>query len=574
MATQANPIYGRYNPYGVNDPNATGEKGVKIQYGPNGMPIYDPTDPDNGGNGMGNITNRFFQDAAQINSGAEQINQEAQSQLEHYGNRQVGQEGLSDEALQQLKETPGYNQQEAARIGTDYGQYRTGPEEMQWEFGDPNFALKKAEEGNQAQGAVLNQYGENLSGQVGHYGEQTNAGLDELSGGLRDELGKMNTGLDASQGKFSKLDSAVNDPGLAFDPNGTERQMTDADVQGIRDAAGRRVGNSYRAASDDLVRRAAADGNTSPMAIAAARARLEARSAADVGDADADANIKALQAQYDRAASIEGQRSGAAQTQAGMRATAATQEQSQAQRAAELAGTTGVNAASTYGTQALAARQRVGQTGIDAANTHGAAALNTIGEMADREWNAANTADVQGTQRATAIANQRYGQGVDTAQANAQGAKTTGDARIGGQGAYRTGVAEQQQLAQQGGQKAIDQQNTAYNTKTGGLVNTTGNRANFETAGPGALGKMGTSLLNAATAGATSYIGKKAEGGTSTEDEMAVVGEAGPEMVYGRYGAPKLVDQPITAMMEEGDTVVPLNNNPRNKATMRYRCAA
>jgi pyruvate/oxaloacetate carboxyltransferase len=59
-----------------------------------------------------------------------------------------------------------------------------------------------------------------------------------------------------------------------------------------------------------------------------------------------------------------------------------------------------------------------------------------------------------------------------------------------------------------------------------------------------------------------------------TEEELARIGESGPEMVYGRYGAPpQLVDEPIIAKMEEGDTVVPLNNNPRNKATMRYRAA-
>jgi len=578
MATQPIPIYGRYNRYGVNDENATGEKGIKIQYGPDGRPIYDPTDPDNGGNGMGNITNRFFQDAAQINSGAEQINQTAQNQLGHYGNRQVGQENLSDEALQQLKETPGYNADEASKIGTDYGQYRTSDEERQWQYGDPQFALKKAEEGNQAQGQVLNQYQENLGHQVQNYGDQTNAGLGELGQGLQYGLNKLDSGLEGAQGKFGKLDAAVNDPGLGFDPNGTMKQLSDADVEAIKAAAGRRVGNQYQSAQDDISRRAAADGNASPLAIAAAKARLVKSSAAAMGDSEADANIKALQAQYDRAAGIEGQRLGATQTQAGMRATAATTEQAQAQRAAELAGTSALEAGSLYGTQALGARQRVGQTGIDAANTYGNTAIGTIGNMADREWNAANNADVVGTDRARLNANQRYTQGMETAGANAQGAQRIGDQRITGQNNYRTGVANQQELAQQGGQKAVDQQLGAYGTKVGGLTTTSANRANYENTGPSGLGKTGTQLLNAVASvggqAAAAKLGPHAEGGTATEDELARIGESGPEMVYGRYGAPpQLVDEPIIARMEEGDTVVPLNNNPRNKATMRYRAA-
>ena len=578
MATQPIPIYGRYNGYGVNDQNATGEKGIKIQYGPDGRPIYDPTDPDNGGNGMGNITNRFFQDAAQINSGAEQINQTAQNQLGHYGNRQVGQENLSDEALQQLKETPGYNPDEASKIGTDYGQYRTNEEQLQWQYGDPFGVQRKAEEGNAAQGTLLNQYQEGLSGQVQNYGDQTNAGLGELGEGLQYGLNKLDTGLNAAQGKFGKLDAAVNDPSLGFDPNGTQKQLTDENVQQIKDAAGRRVGNMYRSQEDDISRRAAADGNASPLAIAAARSRLANNSAAAMGDSEADANIKALQAQYDRAAGIEGQRLGATQTQAGMRATAATTEQAQAQRAAELAGTEAVNAGSLYGTQALAARQRVGQTGIDAVNNYGKTSVQTAGEMADRAYGAANNADIQGTQRVTNINQQRYGQGMDTAQANSKGAQVTGDARITGQNNYRSGVSEQQQMAQQGGQKAVDQQLGAYGTKVGGLTTTTANRADFENTGPGALGKMGGQLLSAvASAGgqaAGGYLSKHAEGGTVTKDELARIGESGPEMVYGRYGAPpQLVDEPIIAKMEEGDTVVPLNNNPRNKATMRYRAA-
>ncbi len=567
MATApANP-YRRYSQAPQLDYN--GSKG-DIPLGPNGMPLYDPGDPD------GKISLKFKQDAAQIAAGGDQITNAAQGGLDYSGQRQVDQAGLTDEALEQLRQNPGYNADEAAKIGTDYGQYKTTPDQERAQLGDPSIAWRKAEEGNQAQGAMLNQYQANLGGQYQNYGDQTNAGLDELRGGLDDATGKLDSGLNAAQGKFGKLDAAVNDPSLGFDPNTTMKQLSDADVQGIRDAAGRRVGNSYRAAQDDLVRRAAADGNTSPLAIAAARSRLEARSAADVGDADADANIAALQAQYDRASGIEGQRLNASQAQAGMRANAATTEQAQAQNAAALSGTTAVGAADSYGSQAIAARQKYGQAGLDTANQYGQYSTNTAGQMADRSTSAAQTADTQGADRATQTNQQRYGQGMDTASANSSGAQKIGDARIAGQGAYRTGVADQAAQAQQGAQKSIDQQNTAYGTKTGGLVASTGNRSQYENTGPGGLGKTGSALLSAAVGGAQAAgtaMGH-ADGGMITEPEVARIAERGPEMVYGRYGQKSIVDEPIIAMMEEGDTVVPLNNDPKNKTSMRYRCAA
>lgn len=559
MAIQANP-YGRYGSPQLNLGGSQG--GVKVDEF--GRPIYDPGDPD------GKISQKFKQDAAQIAYGGDDIINQSRGITDYSGQRQVDQAGLSDEALQQLRETPGYNADEASRIGTDYGQYRTTADQERAQLGDPSIAWKKAEEGNANVGAMLNQYQSNLGGQFQNYGDQTRAGIDQYSSALQDSLGGLDSKLEGAQ-DYSKLYSAVNDPSLGFDPNSTMKQLSDADVQGIRDAAGRRVGNSYRSAQDDLVRMAAADGNASPLAIAAARARLEARSAADMGDAEADANIKALQAQYDRASGIEGQRLGATQTQAGMRANAATTEQAQRQAAAGLSGTTGVQAADSWGSQALDARQKLGQAGLDTANQYGQYSTSTAGEMGDRSANAAAGADDRATSRATTVNTQRYGQGVDTAAANAQGQQTLGNARIAGQGAYRTGVADQQSMAQQGAQKGVDQQTAAYGTKIGGLNSNTGNRANYENTGPGALGKMGGQLLNAAV-GVASPVAtalKHADGGTITEPEMGVVGEAGPEMVYGRYGK-SIVDEPTLALMEAGDKVVPMNNNPKNKASMRY----
>lgn len=490
------------------------------------------------------IHNLFYQNSGRIAAGQDQLNQEAIAQLQHYGPRQTQQEGLSDAALQQLRDTPGFTPDETSKIGVDYGQNRTSDADLGGQFltqdeqsrisGDPNRPLEAAYTGTANEGAQLNAYGQNLSGQVGNYANYTGSAVDRLRGGLDTAVGNLGTGLDRAQDKFGKLDTAVNDPGLAFDPNSTEKQLTDADVQEMKTAAGTRIGNQYRSAEDDLQRRAAAAGNTSPLAIAAANARLQTQEASQQGDAETNADIAARQAQYERAAGIEGQREGAVGRRVGLQAGAATTEEQAAQNAAALAGTTGVNAAGLEGTQGIAAAERVGQAGIDAANTYGQTAIGEQNVMTGQQTAAQSQAERDAAARAAALATNRqntqtgvnatrYGQGMQTQQATSRGAETVGGARIAGQGAYRSGVAQQEGMAQQGGQQAINQQLGAYGTATGGINQSTANRATYEHSGKSLLGQVIGGVL--------------AEGGVVTEPTVALIGEKGPEMVlpFPRY---------------------------------------
>jgi hypothetical protein len=514
MQAQGSP-YGRYNPTGVLD---LPEDRMPIDPD-TGMPIYDPRDPD------GRISRRFEQDAAQIIAGGERLDQAAGGAMDYWGNRMTEQGDLADRAYGELYQTPGYTPGEASQINVDYGQYRTpewamegeylSPQEQDWYKGAYGDAQRKAEQGNESQGAMLNQYQRNLSGQVGNYGRYTDEGLGELSGRTDSSIGRLRGGLDDAQGGFAELDSAVYDPSLEFDPSGSMKQLTDTDVNAIKTAAGRRVGNMYQNEADNVTRAASAGGPVSPMAVAAARARLANSSAAMQGDAEADANIAALQAQFDRAAGIEDRRIGAAQTRTGMRAQAATTKQSQAQRAAELAGMADLEANQNVGSQYLAARQRHGDVGIDAANQYGQFSTGTAGEMGDRSTGAAfNYADanrdviLNNQQSRSRVNDMRYGQGVDTAQMTSGGAQTVGNARREGGSEYRSGVAGQQELAQRGGQDALNTRANVYGTRTGALTANTGNRAQYENTGPGALGKMGNALLGAVTSVGTSYAGR------------------------------------------------------------------
>ena len=466
--------------------------------------------------------------------------------------------------------------------------------------------------GTAAQGAMLNQYQSELGAQLGAYGTAMGATADQygqgvggaakdLSTGVRSAEGGLSSGLDSAQGKFAGLDQAVSAPGLAFDPNNTEQQMTDADVQNMRTEAGVSAGNQFRTAEDTLESQAAQAGNSSPAALAAMRQQLVTQQAATAGDVENQAEIAAKQAQYNRAAGIEQQRLGASQTQAGMKATAATTEEAAAQAAAGLSGSSRLAAEQQLGSQPIGAQQAIGSANINAADKAGQAniqgvtgygqfstgtagqmtaqqlaaqeAIGTAGlnaaqnygqfsttqantmtqqqlaaqqNMTAQQYQAETTAEQQSAQRAAALATNRqaaqtqanqmqYQQGVGSQQATSTGAQTTGAARIAGEGASRTGVAQQQQLAQQGGQQAVQQQLGAYGTQTSGANASASGQAGFE------VGKAsgGDTALKALT-------GLFDQGGVADHPMVAKLAEHGPEMVIplnGRYRSQRPEDE-------------------------------
>lgn len=102
----------------------------------------------------------------------------------------------------------------------------------------------------------------------------------------------------------------------------TGMRMTDAQREAIVDKSQRQVGNQYRAAQQDLQMRAAASGNASPLAVAAARARLDQQSAVDSADARANAEVGADAAQRKTLMDAEGLRMQGANNYAGLRSNA------------------------------------------------------------------------------------------------------------------------------------------------------------------------------------------------------------------------------------------------------------
>lgn len=506
-----NGVYG-YNqyPYGGFDPNA----GTPVIDPVTGLPKVDPVtgQPVMSGNGpdtsqakgftpTGNeavvdpnapMENIYAANRDTINTTGNQLGQEAGNQLNYYGKLQEGFQGAQNKALNDLQQTPGYNDTETASI-----------------TGNPNAPVDTVNRGVSAEQGATDDYGKNLGAQLSQTEGWQGDAAGRYASGVGGASSGLSSGLNDAQSKFKPLDAAVNNSELGFDPNATEKQMTDGDVQNLVTSAGTTVGHQFQTAEDTLQRQAAAQGNTSPAAQAALRQQLVTQEGATAGDTMTNAQIAAKNAQFGRAQGIEAQREGAVQAQTGLKATAATTEEAAAQAAAGLAGQSNI-----------AAQEAIGKNTQDTANTVSGQALNTANTYGQFNVGQQNT---QTGQKA---------QAVTTADAAAAGrAKSIADQRITGQGNYRTGVQGQQTMAQQGGQSATQQQGNIYGTQTAGSNAAANSQSGFEVSKASLGDKLGSSL-------ATLF----ADGGTADHDgQIAKVAESGPEAIMPPPGSTNAV---------------------------------
>ena len=288
--------YGGFSPYAGGVDNSTQNFGASL--GSGGQDV----DPN------ASMEDIFAANRNQISTTGNQIGQEAGNELNYYGPLQQQYTGAENSALNNLAQQPGFSPDEQGQINVDYSQFNTSPDQIAQEQGDPNAPVATANQGTANEGAMLNQYqsnlggqldqfGQNLSGAVSDYGTGSTAALGAAGTGVGGAVSGLQSGLTDAQGKFAPLDTAVNNTALGFDPNSTEKQMTDQDVQNIVTGAGTTVGNQFRTAEDTLERQAAAQGNSSPAAMAALRQQLVTQEASSAGDAMTQAQIAAQQAQ-------------------------------------------------------------------------------------------------------------------------------------------------------------------------------------------------------------------------------------------------------------------------------------
>lgn len=520
----ANGPYG-YSPYpyGGFDPNANNRKGN----GPDTSQMgYAPSGNEADVNPNASMEDIYAANRDTINTTGNGLEQEGGNQLNYYGGQAVADQTAQNQALNQLQQTPGYTAPIASQINQDYSQFNSTPAQFAAIQGDPNAPVATSNVGVANEQNAEAQYGQNLSSQINQTEGWQGDAATQYGAGVNGAASGLSTGLNSAQGKFAPLDTAVNNSQLGFDPNNTEKQLSDSDVNDLVTSAGTTVGNQFGTAEDTLERQAAAQGNTSPAAQAALRQNLITQEAATAGDTMTNARIAANQAQATRAQSIEQQREGAVDTQTGLQATAATTEEAAAQAAAGQAGQSNIAAQESIGANTQNTANNVSNQALTAANNYGQFDVGQQNTQTGQNYSAAQTAENEGSTRAAQTATMQNQQGVTAATDTATGAKTVGDATIAGQGAYRSGVAGQQSLNQQGAATGQNTQTAAYGTATTGANTAAAGQGNFEVGKPSFGDSLGKGIAGA-------VAGLFADGGTAEYDgQLAKIAERGePEMV-------------------------------------------
>lgn len=298
----------------------------------------------------------------------------------------------------------------------------------------------------------------------------------------------------------------------------TNEQFGPQDAQDLEALAGTAVGARYRGQIEDVKRQAAAQGTTSPMAIAAMEDRFGRQSAQEAADAAIQGRTQGKQMELQTTQNRENTRLGAEQTQAGMglgaeltlggqalQAESETEQmrlgaaekarQMQVQAESDLAAKGLASASDVAGFQAgneraqsaarLGAYNSMGQQqqALDMFNTQGQTQTQTAGEAAASD-RAATTA-AQRVAAARANSTQQFGQGQTVAGSLSTAGQTIADRRLAAgqeQRGYMTGMvgANQQGMLTNTGQAQnfINGQNSAGNAAAGTYAGYDTNRRN------------------------------------------------------------------------------------------------
>jgi hypothetical protein len=394
------------------------------------------------------------------------------------------------------------------------------------------------------------------------YRDYSHDTLNSTNAGVQGALGSERTGTrGVISGEQGNVRGAIDPAALSQSADAAKIEvMTPEEEQRMVTAAGASMGARNQAAVGSLERQARAAGS-SPLGVAAYRARMNTQTAAEAGDAMTQARVSAQQARASEQLGSENQRIGAQQQLAGLRTGTEMQmgqqqlqnEQSLGQQgtaASEYLGQMGLGQANTEEANRQAAEQYLTGAQMQAATTGGEAELQNAQQKTAQGQqqnqfnvqagtNIREAQDVANAGRASTIAGNRqqtnegnqstaFGQGFQVNNAGSQRATQVGNARLGQQ---NTGLAAQQgqeQMQNSNSQAGYGRQLGAYGTTTGGTnqaaglqLNANGTPTTTDKVLGGVLGGIGA---------AASFL---EDGGVATPDDpkLAVIGEHGPEAV-------------------------------------------
>lgn len=293
-------------------------------------------------------------------------------------------------------------------------------------------------------------------------------------------------------------------------------QVTPRDQQNILDEAGRTVMNQERMDEERLMQQANAQGNTSPLALQAARERMRQSGAVNEANAMSDAAIAAKQLQLNTTQGRENTRLGAAQNYANL---GTSNEQYMGRETLGTETTLGAaeqGAEQYLGNQAQQAQMYLGNSRVSNEQQLGQAGTQAEEFKTATNLGAGQQAEATTSQRAGQIAGNRQQTGQFIYGQNAAANTNFANQRMANEQEYRGYVTGQGNQANQAVTIGNQQRIGAYGTQLGAQNTASGNAiVNYKT--PGAIEKV--------------FSGGGAKGGVTKGPEMALVGEAGPELI-------------------------------------------
>lgn len=412
---------------------------------------------------------------------------------------------LDEPALQALQQT---DQQANQNFLT--------PEEQASISGDPYAAYQQLGADEQGLDLQQNMNEGNVNDYLDAQSRDVNANVNATAGQVRNTYNQTRGDVN------SYIDPTALNTSAGYNAN---YQFGPGDEQAIREQAGRTVGNQELADEERLLQEANQQGNTSPLAIQAARNRMRQTGAVNEANAMSDAGIKAKQLSLGVTQTKENTRLGAAQNYAQL-GTSNQQQLGAAQLGAE----------QYLGTQNQAAQLALGQSNLSNQQQLGQAGEENAKYKATTNLGAGQQAETTASNRAAGIATNRQ----TTEQANQGTQLARGQYIYGQNNATNLGFANQTLQQQQEYRNYLQNQQTQSNQNQ-----TIGNQQQL-----GAYGAQ-TGAANSATAGAIANYAAKpgdptlptnllgvAEGGQFKGPVHALVGEAGPELIltFGHYG--------------------------------------
>ncbi len=380
-----------------------------------------------------------------------------------------------------------------------------------------------------------------LQGLAGQYGSQVSGAFNPSDFDISSDFENLQDsaltgeqqGMQGALGdEASQLGGAVNDPSLGLSGDFSQNfQFGPEAQQEIASAAGADVGGQYQSLIDQAQRQAAAEGNTSPLAVASAAANLEREGAANAADAMLKARISARQLGLQTTQQREQMRLGSAQDIS-----------SRKMQAGEVLGTARTNAAeslaqSQLGTAQAEEQMRLGGAGQRAGLQLGAAeyggglgmeagmaGLTSEEQLAQQQQQArefggqlnvgAMTQKSQEQQQAGQTlfnANQQarqnyFNQQFGANQASAGRYMTAEQASMQQQNAYRDWLTNQTNQNRQMGLAGLQGQTQAFGT-TMGAANQAAQNGIQAAAQPGLFSKIFGGILGAAQSAGTLMAG-------------------------------------------------------------------